>query len=79
MSEKTVERLSNFLGEFYGTQRFDVSKEVLNQLSNIGKDIVKLVKQGKNMEGSKFVSRMRDLEDELHFTIEDFERYLNGG
>jgi len=77
---KTITRMEKFLDEGItsGLERFDVPKEVMKDITSLGKDLTALSKRAKHMDGSAVLSKMRDLYDELHFTIEDLESYLAG-
>ena len=61
-----------------GLERFDAPNATLKDITGIGKDLIALSKRAKHMDGSAVLSKMRDLYDELHFTIEDLESYLAG-
>ena len=74
---KTIKRVDRFLDEQYGQVRFDTSKEALKDINSIGKDLMALKKRAKHMDGSAVLSKLRDLYDELHFTIQDLESYLH--
>ena len=76
---KTITRMEKFLTDQRDLERFDVSATVMNDVSQIGKDLMTLAKKGKRMDGSKFLSMMRDLYDELDAYIRDMEDYLSGG
>lgn len=75
-----MSKLHNFLNEI-GTrdlERFDTSKLAMKEMASIGKELISLSKKAKNMDGGKALSKMKDLYDELSFTIDDFEGYLGG-
>jgi hypothetical protein len=76
---KAITRMEKFLTEQRDLERFDVSKVIMNDVSQIGKDLMTLAKKGKKMDGSKFLSMMRDLYDELDAYIRDMEDHLGGG
>jgi hypothetical protein len=73
-----MSKLTEYLDEQRDLERFDMSKEALREIASIGKEIMSLSKK-KNADGRKTLSRLKDLEDELHFTIQDLESYLAGG
>jgi hypothetical protein len=73
-----MSKLSEHLNEIRGLERFDTKKETLSDIASIGKDLISLSRKGSKMDGSKTLSRMRDLYDELYLSIQDLEDYLGG-
>jgi hypothetical protein len=77
---KTIKRMEKFLDEGIasGLERFDVPKEIMLDVGQIGKDLVKLSQKGKKMEGKVFLSGMKNYYDELYEYIRDMEDHLGG-
>lgn len=72
-----MSKLIEYLDEQRDVERYDVPTEVSRDIASISKDLMKLSKQtGKKADGRKVLSSLKDLYDELHFVIQDFELYL---
>jgi hypothetical protein len=67
------------LSEYLDVERFDVSKEIQKEISSIARDLMTLSKKANKAEGKMVLSRLKDIEDEIHLTAQDLEDYLYGG
>jgi hypothetical protein len=67
------------LTEYLDVERFDVSKEIQKEIASIARDLMTLSKKAGKAEGKMVLSRLKDIEDEIHFTAKDLEDYLYSG
>ena len=67
------------LSEYLDVERFDVSKEIQKEIASIARDLMTLSKKANKAEGKMVLSRLKDIEDEIHLTAQDLEDYLYSG
>ncbi len=71
-----MSKLTDYLKEAKDFEAYDVPKETARDIAGISKELMTLSKKASKADGRKTLSSLKDLYDELHFVIQDFELYL---
>ncbi len=71
-----MSKLTDYLKEQPPLERFEIQSGDFKEIGGIGKDLITLSKKGPKMDTRKFLSKLRDLEDELANMTTEIENFL---